>query len=53
MPLLQVSSCLSDLHNHGLGVLLPHLAGAVVEKDELAGASLCVWAWARAVDEHR
>jgi hypothetical protein len=53
MPLLQVSSCLSDPHDHGLGVLLPHLAGAVVEKAELAGARLCVWARARAVDQHR
>ena len=29
-------------------MLLPHLAGAVVEKAELAGARLCIWARARA-----
>ena len=48
MPLSQVSSCLSDPHDHALGVLLPHLAATVVEKAELAGARLCVWAraWA-------
>jgi hypothetical protein len=27
-----------------LGVLLPHLAGTVAEKAELAGARLCIWA---------
>jgi len=31
-----------------LGVLLPHLAGTVAEKVELAGARLCIWARARA-----
>jgi hypothetical protein len=31
-----------------LGVLLPHLAGTVAEKAELAGARLCIWARARA-----
>jgi transposase len=30
-----------------LGVLLPHLAAAVAEKAELAGARLCIWARAR------
>ena len=48
MPLSQVSSCLSDTHDHGLGVLLPHLAEAVVEMTELAGARLFIWARARA-----
>ena len=48
MPLSQVSSCLSDTHDHGLGVLLPHLAEAVVEMTELAGARLCIWARAQA-----
>jgi transposase len=31
-----------------LGILLPHLAGVVVEKTELAAAWLCIWARARA-----
>jgi transposase len=48
MSLSQVSSCLSDSHDHGLGVLLPHLAGTVVERAELAGARWCIWARARA-----
>src|SRR5262245_19397237 len=48
MSLSQVSSCLSGSHDHGLGVLLPHLAGTVVEKAEVAGRRLYVWARARA-----
>ena len=48
MPLSQVSSCLSDPIVAVLGVLLPHLAGTVAEKAELAGARLCIWARARA-----
>ena len=48
MPLSQVSSCLSDPIITVLGVLLPHLAGTVAEKAELAGARLCIWARARA-----
>ncbi len=48
MPLSQVSSCLSDPVIAFLGVLLPHLAGTVAEKAELAGARLCIWARARA-----
>jgi transposase len=48
MPLSQVSSCLSDPVVTVLGVLLPHLAGAVVEKAELAGARLWIWARAQA-----
>ena len=48
MPLSQVSSCLSDPVVTVLGVLLPHLAGAVAEKAELAGARLWIWARARA-----
>jgi hypothetical protein len=48
MPLSQVSSCLSDPVVTVLGVLLPHLAAAVAEKAELAGARLCIWARARA-----
>ena len=48
MPLSQVSSCLSDPIITVLGVLLPHLAGTVAEKAELAGRRLCIWARARA-----
>jgi transposase len=48
MPLSQVSSCLSDPIITVLGVLLPHLAGTVVEKAELARARLCIWARVRA-----
>jgi hypothetical protein len=48
MPLSQVSSCLSDPIAAVLGVLLPHLAGTVAEKAELAGARLCIWARPRA-----
>jgi hypothetical protein len=48
MPLSQVSSCLSDPVITVLGVLLPHLAGTVAEKAELAGARLCIWARAQA-----
>ena len=48
MPLSQVSSWSSDPHDHGLGVLRPHLAGAVVEKTELGEARLFIWARARA-----
>jgi transposase len=31
-----------------LGILLPHLAGVIVEKTELAAGWLCIWARARA-----
>ena len=48
MSLSQVSLCLSDQHDHGLGVLLPHLADVVVEKTELAGRRLWIWARTRA-----
>jgi hypothetical protein len=48
MPLSQVSSRLSDPIITALGVLLPHLAGTVVEKAELAGRRLCIWARSRA-----
>ena len=48
MSLSQVSSRLSDPVIAVLGVLLPHLAAAVAEKAELAGARLCIWARARA-----
>ena len=48
MSLSQVSSCLSDPREHGLGVLLPHLAGVAVDGVEVAGLRLFVWARARA-----
>ena len=48
MSLSQVNGYLSGQHEISLGRLLPHLAGAVMEKAELAGARLCNWAQARA-----
>jgi transposase len=48
VSLSQVSSCLSCQDGYGLGVLLPHLAGVVVVKAELAGTRVCLWARARA-----
>ena len=47
MPLSQVR-CLPCQHDHGLELLLPHLAGVIVEKTELAGEQLRVWARGRA-----
>ena len=47
MSLSQGSRCLSCQHGHDLEVLLPHLAGAVVERVELAGTLLCIRACAR------
>ena len=48
MSLSQVTGCLSCQHGISLEVLLPHLAGVVVEAAELAGGLLCIWARARA-----
>ena len=48
MSLSQGSRCLSYRHGHGLQVLLPHLAGAIVEEAEPAGGLLCIRARARA-----
>ena len=48
MSLSQDSRCLSCQRGHDLEVLLPHLAGAVVEKAGLAGGLLCISACARA-----
>ena len=48
MSLSQVTGCLSCQHGISLEVLLPHLAGVVVEAAELAGGRLCIWARARA-----
>jgi transposase len=43
-----LSLCLSCQHGHDLEVLLPHLAGVIVENAELAGTWLCIWARTRA-----
>jgi transposase len=48
LSLSQVSRCLSCQHGHDLGVLLPHLAGVVVVRTELAGSLLCIRARTRA-----
>jgi transposase len=49
VSLLPSDGCLSCQHGgHDLEVLLPHLAGVVVERAELAGTRLCIWARARA-----
>ena len=48
MSLSQVSECLSCQHGITFEVLLPHLAAVIVEKAELAGDRLCLWARARA-----
>jgi transposase len=47
LSLSQGSRCLSCQHGHGLEVLLPHLAGVVVERTEVAGTLLCIRARAR------
>jgi transposase len=39
---------LSCPHGQGLELLLPHLAGVVVEDAQVTGAGLCIWARARA-----
>jgi transposase len=46
--LSQVSGCLSCQHGISLEVLLPHLAGIIVETAELADGRLCIRAHARA-----
>ena len=48
MSLSQDSRCLSCQHGHDLRVLLPHLAGTVVQEAELTGGLLCIRARARA-----
>jgi transposase len=48
VSLSQVRGCLSCQHGISLEVLLPHLAGVIVEAAELAGGRLCIWARARA-----
>ncbi len=46
MSLSQLSGCLSCQHGISFEVLLPHLAAVIVEKAELAGN--CLWLWAHA-----
>jgi transposase len=48
LSLSPCSECLSCQHVRVLEVLLPHLAGVVVEDAQLTGAGLCIWARARA-----
>jgi Transposase/zinc-finger of transposase IS204/IS1001/IS1096/IS1165 len=48
LSLSQDSRCLSGQRGHRLQVLLPHLAGAIVEKAEPAGGLLCIRARSRA-----
>ena len=43
MSLSQVSRCLSCQHGHALEVLLPHLAGVVVERAACTQAELDQW----------
>jgi transposase len=43
----QVSECLSFPGDAGLGVLLPHLAGLLVEVTEVAGGTVRCWARSR------
>jgi len=50
LSLSQDTRCLSCQRGHDLEVLLPHLAGAIVEEAELAGELLCIRARARADD---
>ena len=48
MSLLQVSGCLSCCHRAGLDLLLPHLAGVVLEAAEVTGGRVGIWARVRA-----
>jgi transposase len=48
LSLSQDDGCLSCQPGLELGVLLPHLAGVIVEGAELAAAWLCIWARPRA-----
>ncbi len=50
MSVSQVSGCLSCQHDAGLGRLLPHLAGVVVESIVLEGGQVRIRARARAGD---
>jgi transposase len=48
LSLSQFSECLSCRHEVSFGVLLPHLAGVIVEAAEVAGGRVRIWARARA-----
>ena len=48
MSLSQVSECLSCCHEASLGLLLPHLAGVIVEAAEVTGTQVRIWARSRA-----
>ena len=48
MTLSQVSGCLSCQHGISVELLLPHLAGVIVETAELADGRLRIWAHAGA-----
>src|SRR5262249_62331806 len=48
LSLSPCSECLSCQHVRVLELLLPHLAGVVVENAQLTGAGLWIWARARA-----
>jgi transposase len=50
VSLSQVRGCLSCQHGISWEVLLPHLAGVIVDAAELAGSVLVIWARARAGD---
>jgi transposase len=49
LSLSPCSECLSCQHVRVLELLLPHLAGVVVENAGVTGARLCIWARGRAV----
>jgi len=48
VSLSQVSTCLSCREDHGLGVLLPHLAAVVIDRAEAGPGGLRLWARPRA-----
>jgi transposase len=48
VSLSQADGCLSCQPALELGILLPHLAGVIVEGTELAAGRLCIWGRARA-----
>jgi transposase len=48
LSLSQCSECLSCRHEVSFGVLLPHLAGVIVEAAEVTGGRVRIWARARA-----
>jgi len=48
LSLLQVSECLSCRHEVSAGLVLPHLAGVVVQAAEVTGGRVRIWARVRA-----